>query len=158
MKLGLRKDRTSDDSSQVRWSRVLEEVDEEYNTGNPWWKEVGIFFAWAGGFAGAAGVVVAVLLLIADLFSAERLFTGRSLSDWTFWSATILMLIGLIAPASTDVNKSTGKNKQREEQGEDRMTRTVRKRLRRVYDPWRWRLWGSALLAFGLSILFGILA
>jgi hypothetical protein len=34
----------------------------------------------------------------------------------------------------------------------------MERRLRRIYDPWRWRIWGGAALAFGLAILFGALS
>jgi hypothetical protein len=28
----------------------------------------------------------------------------------------------------------------------------------RVYNPWRWRLWASALVSFGFSMLAGLAA
>jgi len=142
-------------AEEERWSGVLKEVHQEYKTGRHWWQQVGVFFAWAGGFAGAAAVISAVLLLIVDLFSAGRLFTASNLSDWIFWSAAILMFIGLLGPTTPDVDKLSGKKGQDTGEKEDRLTRSVRKRLRRVYDPWRWRFWGSAILAFGLSMLAG---
>ena len=41
---------------------------------------------------------------------------------------------------------------------EERRSRAMERRLRRIYDPWRWRIWGGAALAFGLAILFGALS
>ena len=36
--------------------------------------------------------------------------------------------------------------------------RAVRRRLRRVYNPWQWRLWTSAIISFGLTVLVGAFA
>jgi len=140
-----------------RWGSVLEEVVAERRTGEPWWRRVLAFLAWAAGFAGAAAVVVVVLLLIVDLFSKGRLFGPRTLSDWMFWASALLMGLGLISPTQADLQDSR-KKKREDRQKEDRSASMLRRRLRRTYDPWRWRLWGAALFAFGLSALFGVFA
>lgn len=142
---------------ETRWTQVLGQVSGEKKTGRPWWQNVLVFLGWAGGFAGSAAVVIVVLVLIADLLSRERLFTARILSDWLFWSSALLMLLGLVAPSSSDIQEATDKRKRESKRQENRATRSIRRRLRRVYDPWRWRLWGSALLEFGLSALIGLL-
>ncbi len=69
------------------------------------------------------------------------------------------MIVGLLAPSAADLDKSSGKRAEEEESsGEGRTTRALRRKIRRVYDPWRWRLWAAALLAFGISALVGLLA
>jgi hypothetical protein len=156
-RLGKAKPRDQEPEEE-RWSTVLEQVHEEHQDKGPWWQRIGIFFAWAGGFAGAATVAAALLLLIVDLFSAGRLFTVRTLSDWMFWVAAFLMFGGLLAPSATELEKATSKREKSKNDGESRLTRSVRKRIRRVYNPWRWRLWASAVLAFGLSVLAGLFA
>ncbi len=177
----------TDQASEERWSDILGRVHEETQTGRPWYQQVGIFFAWAAGIALAAGIVTVVLLLIVDLFSAGRLFTARSLSDWLFWTSALLLGGGLLSPSASDINKPTKRPsgmrrsftaqrssaaqrssvtqraaKPQEEQpvenSQERRLRAVRKRLMRVYDPWRWRLWASSLLSFSLSVLAGLLA
>ena len=144
-------------ADETRWGNVLEEVVKEQQSGKPWWQNVGTFFAWAGGFAVATAALAAVLLLIADLFSKGRLLTGRALSNWIFWSAAILMVIGLVSPTAGDVESLTKKQARGQRRREDRATRSTRRRLRRVYDPWRWRFWAAAVLAFGLAALAGLL-
>jgi hypothetical protein len=193
--------RTEDQESSIhtgnreRWSQVLSEVERERNTGNPWWKNVGIFLAWAAGFAAAAGIIVVVLVLIVSLLSPGMAFSGRTVSDWMFWAAALLMVFGLLSPSAADAEKqvnsrrqgrknssqrrasgvqrrasatqrqsstqraSPDQNQAQEQQPQpDRMSESLRRRLRRVYDPWRWRLWGGALLTFGLSMLAGLFA
>ena len=145
---------------ETRWADVLEDVYEEQQTGKPWWQNVGIFLAWAAGFAGAAAVVVIVLLGIVDLLSKESLFNARTLSDWLFWASAILMLLGLISPSASDQANAGRKKGERKKTSDDasRQTRSLRRRIRRVYDPWRWRLWAAAIFAFGLSMLAGTFA
>ena len=151
-----KQDSSQEPSGRSGLSQLLEEVEQEHETGLPWWKNVGIFIAWAGGLAGAAAVVTAVLLLIVDLFSANRLFTFRSLSDWVFWATALLAVFGLLAPSSTDLAAGSGRKKQDASRDEDRTTRSIRRRLRKVYDPWRWRLWAAAVIEFGISALIAL--
>jgi hypothetical protein len=200
--------RTEDQESSIhtgnreRWSQVLSEVEGERNTGNPWWKNAGIFLAWAAGFAAAAGIIVVVFVLIVSLLSPGMAFSARTVSDWMFWAAALLMVFGLLSPSAADAEKqvssrrqgrrnssqrrtsgaqrsasgvqrrasatqrqsstqraSSDQNQAQEQQSQpDRMSESLRRRLRRVYDPWRWRLWGGALLTFGLSMLAGLFA
>lgn len=193
--------RTDDQESSIdtgtreRWSQVLSEVERERNSGNPWWKNAGIFMAWAAGFAAAAGIVVVVLVLTVSLLSPGQAFSARTLSDWLFWAAALLMVFGLLSPSAADAEKqvsnrrqgrrnssqrrtsgaqrrasptqrqsstqraSPDQNQAQEQQSQpDRMSESLRRRLRRVYDPWRWRLWAAALLTFGLSMLAGLFA
>jgi hypothetical protein len=53
--------------------------------------------------------------------------------------------------ASKDKDKEKAKEKKK-----DKDVRKARRRIQRVYNPWRWRFWAAALLAFGLSILVGL--
>lgn len=147
-----------EERKQSRWNELLADVVGERQTGLPWWKRAGIFWAWAAGFALGAGVVVAVLLGIVDLMSPDRLFDARRLSDWLFWSSAILMVMGLVSPSAGDVSHVTSRQARERTRSEDRSGRLLRNRIRRMYDPWRWRLWAGALLAFGLSMLIGLLA
>jgi H+/Cl- antiporter ClcA len=148
-----------EDTAEQRqqWGGLLAEVAQERETGRPWWQDVGLFFAWAIGFALATGIVVTVLLFIVNLITPQkRLFTSRTLSDWLFWGSALLLLIGLISPSASDMENAGKKKQQQQVQEEDKRTRSLRRRLRRVYDPWRWRFWGAALFAFGLSMLAGL--
>lgn len=65
-------------------------------------QSVGIFVAWAGGLAGGAALLVAIVVLSADLFVAGRLFTLPRFSDGMFYAFVALMIAGVIAPAMTD--------------------------------------------------------
>jgi hypothetical protein len=137
---------------------MLAKVDHEHRTGGPWYRAVGTFLAWAAGFAGASALLVTVLLLLSDLLSADKLFTARNLSDWMFWASALLMIVGLIAPPPADIEGSSGRSgkDKRSEEADSGLNRTLRRRLRRVYNPWRWRLWASAAFAFGLSVIVGL--
>lgn len=142
-----------------RWLNVLEEVVEEQETGRPWWQTLGIFLAWAAGFAVAAALAATLALGIVELFKSGRQFTIRTLSDYVFWASALLMLGGLLSPTSGGTDAITGKKAKSEvDVGEGRSTRMLRQRMRRVYDPWRWRLWAGAILAFGISMLVGLAA
>ncbi len=141
-----------------RWGQILEEVTGEQERDRPWIQRAGIFLIWAIGFALAAGLAVAILLLIVDLFSRARLFTVRNLSDWIFWSAAILLIVGLLAPSAGDVEQLASRQKRESARVEDRQSRAIRRRIRGVYDPWRWRFWAAALLTFGISVLVGLLS
>jgi hypothetical protein len=169
---------TGSEDGDERWSSVLQQVHEGARTGRPWYQEVGIFFAWAAGIAVGTGVAALLILLLVDLFSTGRLFTARSASDWLFWAASLLLFSGLLAPSAADVKDSSStrqtggaqrssatQRSARIESSESSSTRSpaerraqaVRKRLLRVYNPWRWRLWASAFFCFGLSVLAGLL-
>lgn len=63
-----------------------------------WLRNAGLFLAWAGGLAGGAAVLVAIVLLIGDLFVADRLFALRHFSNGMFFAFVALMIGGLIAP------------------------------------------------------------
>jgi cytochrome c biogenesis protein CcdA len=144
---------------EKRWLNVLEEVVEEQETGRPWWQEVGVFLAWAAGFAVTAALAATLVLGILELFKSGRQFTVRTLSDYVFWSAALLMIVGFLAPSSGGMDAITGKKTKTEVDAQEaRSTRMLRQRMRRMYDPWRWRLWASAVLAFAISALVGLAA
>lgn len=142
-----------------RWLDVLEEVVEERETGRPWWKRLGLFLAWAAGFALAAGLAATVVLGIIELFKGGRQFTLRTLSDYIFWTSALLMIVGFLSPASGSLEGVTNKKDSNQpDVQEGRSARLLQKRMRRMYDPWRWRLWAGAILAFALSALVGLAA
>jgi hypothetical protein len=144
---------------ETRWLDVLEEVVEEQETGRPWWQNVGIFLAWAAGIALAAGLVATIILGIVELFKGGRQFIGRTLSDYIFWASALLMIAGFLMPTSVNPEGGTGKKAEKKaESREERTTTMLRRRMRRMYDPWRWRLWAGAALCFGLSALVGLTA
>jgi hypothetical protein len=144
-------------NKETRWGQVLEEVVEEQGEKKPWWLNLGVFLAWAAGIAVAMALVVTLALGIFELVSPGQQFTARKLSDWIFWSAAILMVVGLLAPSASDTSRSSNKDKK---QGpvpkESKSTQAMRKRIQKVYDPWRWRIWGAAILTFGIAVLVGI--
>jgi cytochrome c biogenesis protein CcdA len=143
-----------------RWLNVLEEVVEEQQTGRPWWQNVGIFLAWAAGFAVAASLAATLILALVELFQKGRQFTVITLSNYVFWASALLMVVGALSPSSVDLQGASDKKKKEEEggAGEGRATQMLRRRMRRMYDPWRWRLWAGAILAFALSALVGLAA
>jgi len=142
---------------ETRWGQVLEEVVEEQGERKPWWLNLGVFLAWAAGIAVAAALVAVIALGIVELFSKGQQFTARTLSDWIFWTAAILMVVGLVAPSASDVGQSASKDKTKEPiSRETRTSQAMRKRIQKVYDPWRWRIWGAAVLTFGIAVLVGI--
>jgi hypothetical protein len=142
-----------------RWTNVLEEVIDERETGRPWWFNFGISLAWAAGIALGAALVATLVLAIVELFKEGRQFTLRTLSDYIFWASALLLLVGFLSPASANLEGITGKKSKdvaRPDAQEGRGARMMRQRMRRIYDPWRWRLWGAALFCFGLSALVGL--
>lgn len=144
---------------EKRWLNVLEEVVEEQETGRPWWQETGIFLAWAAGFAVTAALAATLVLGIVELFKSGRQFTTRTLSDHVFWASALLMVLGFISPSSGGMDAVAGKKaKTKIDVQEARSTRMLRQRMRRMYDPWRWRLWAAAVLSFGISALVGLAA
>ncbi len=150
---------------------MMEQQENQEQPRPAWGKRVGEFFAWSGGFAGTAVIAALLILLIADLFSAKRLFTFRGASDATFWAASLVLLAGLLAPSSSDLeslNRRPGQSKSPADsqpyQGgggwltrmDERAARLRQRRIQRVYNPWRWRLWFASLLTMGISVLLGL--
>jgi hypothetical protein len=69
------------------------------------------------------------------------------------------MLVGFLTPTSGNLVGTRGKKDRNTiEVQEARSTRVLRNRMRRMYDPWRWRLWAGAILAFGITMLVGLAA
>jgi hypothetical protein len=153
---GALRDEGAAQDEDKRWLNVLEEVVKEGQTGRRWWQNVGILLAWAAGFAVTAALAATLILALVELFQRGRQFTARTLSDYVFWTSALLMVIGALSPSSPDLQRTSGKGKKEDDASEGRATRLLRRRLRRVYDPWRWRLWAGAVLAFGLSVLIGL--
>jgi hypothetical protein len=152
---------TPDDlpASEQRWGSILQKVVDEQQTNDPWYVKLGISLLWSAAIALAMGVVAALILGVRSLLSANVQFSLRSLSDHVFWSAAFLMVAGMFSPSATELDRSRDKKTPRErpQSVQDRRERALERRLRRVYDPWRWRIWGGAGLAFGLAILTGLL-
>jgi hypothetical protein len=154
-------EQTPDDipESEKRWGHVLQKVVAEQQTNDPWYVKLGISLAWSAGIALAAGIVATLVLAIRALLSAEIQFGLEPLSNHTFWAAALLMVAGMFSPSAADLERS--RNKKKEQDGPrtmaERRARALERRLRRVYDPWRWRVWGGAALTFGLTVLFGLL-
>jgi len=146
------------ETSEVRWSHILAEVTEEYRTEGTWWQRLGTFVAWAAGIAVAGALLVTLLVFIVDLFSADRLFSALTISNWIFWVSAILMGVGMLSPVAGDIENLAGRQEASKDKKEDKKEKDAnkaRKKIRRVYNPWRWRLWAAALFSFGLSILVG---
>ena len=162
MKRGAEKEKVAQDqeAEEMRWSHVLAQVNEEYRMEGPWWRRLGTFAAWSGGIAGATAVLVSLLVLIVDLFAAERLFSALNISNWIFWASALLMGVGMLSPVAGEIEnlpgQQGGSKDEKQEEKKDKDIKKTRKRIRRVYNPWRWRFWAAALLAFGLSILAGL--
>lgn len=141
-----------------RWGSVLQRVVNEQST-DLWYVKLVASLIWAAGIALVAGIAAALMLGIRSLLSAQVQFTFRNLSDHIFWSAAVLMIVGMVSPSATDLERSRDRRKdQQQRTPEERRTQALERRLRRVYDPWRWRIWGGAALTFGLAILSGLLA
>jgi hypothetical protein len=153
---------------------VLQEIQEERQTGEPWQRRILAFLAWSAGVAAVTAAALTLLLLIIELVSAGRQFSARALSDWLFWGSALLLLAGLLAPSASEIQDSSSQRSLRGRQAsatqrssaekkparsfQERRERAVRRRLMRVYNPWRWRLWTSALFCFGLSMFAGLWA
>lgn len=181
------RDRSSSEDvaeSEGRWSDVLQEMHEASRTGRRWYEELGVFAAWAFGIGTSAALITFVLVLIVVLVSPGLQLSGTMVSDWLFWASALLLFSGLLAPSASDLADSTQKRNEKKrkktnfsvtrrtsstaqasdlsEQDQrsdaERRSDAVRKRLMRVYNPWRWRLWASALVSFGFSMLAGLAA
>lgn len=132
------------------------------------WHKTGVFFAWAGGFAGVGVVATTLLLLIVSIFNPTNFDNFfYHLSNWCFWMSSLLMFGGLLVPTeipSDEADKrrsATGKAQADDltmDKWELRRQRAMERRIARVYNPWRWRLWMAALIALGITVLFGQLA
>jgi hypothetical protein len=144
---------------EERWGSVLQKVVDEQSN-DPWYVKLGVSVAWAAGMALAAGIVGVLVLGIRSLLSANVQFTFRNLSDHLFWIAALLMIAGMFSPSASELERGRDKKKQpkRSLTPEEKRSQAVERRVRRVYDPWRWRIWGGAALTFGLAILSGMLA
>ena len=180
------RDRSANDGMPDReghWSDVLQEVHDASRTGRKWYQEAGVFLAWAFGIGTSVALITFFLLVIANLFTAEPLLSGYAPSNWLFWAAALLLFSGLLAPSASDLAESTQKRSDRQKKktnfavtrrtttstqtadtsmedarsAAERRSDAVRKRLMRVYNPWRWRLWASALVCFGFSGLAGLI-
>jgi len=164
-----------------RWSAILADVHDQHKPTQPWYQRLGINLAWSAGIGFSTGIVVLLLLVIVNLFTKTKLLTARNASDWLFWGSALLLLFGLVAPTETgeEENSNTSRSSTRTRAAstrratsrqvssaddkkpvrtfEERQARAMRKRLLRVYNPWRWRLWLSAVFCFSLSVLMGVL-
>ena len=137
------------------------------------WLKVGVFFAWAGGFAGSGVVVTTLLLLVVSIFKPTNFDNFfYHLSNWCFWMSSLLMFGGLLVPTEGTAAEAGDKRRSATGQAqtvaddrtstldkwEARRQKAIDRRIARVYNPWRWRLWAAALIAFGITVLFGLLA
>jgi hypothetical protein len=142
-----------------RWGNILEKVVDEQDSGDPWYVKLGVSLVWSAGIALATGLVAILVLGVRALLSADVQFTFSQLSDHIFWTAALLMIVGMFSPSASDLDPSKKKDTQdRPRTPEERRARAMERRLRRVYDPWRWRIWGAAALTFGLAVLSGLFA
>lgn len=111
------------------------------------------------------------LLLFGGLFAPSATDMARTAKERQGWkerhtpkpaesSASRYAQIGRIASGAerTEPEPEEPEPEEDLEPVEDRRVDAVRRRLMRVYNPWRWRLWASAIFCFFLSILFGIFA
>jgi hypothetical protein len=174
-------------SKGERWSSVLQDVHREHQPDMPWYHQVGLFFAWSGGIALAVDVVAILVLLVVALVSTVQ-FTAFEMSNWLFWASCVLLFAGLFVPSASELQETAEDRQIRSNRPsftarrssttqrasgtqrasdddrapivslEERRLQALRKRLRRVYNPWRWRLWASAGISFALTVLIGSLA
>jgi hypothetical protein len=164
-----------------QWSSVLQDVHKEHQPGMPWYRQVGLFFAWSGGIALAADAAVILVLLVVALVSTVQ-FTAFEVSNWLFWTSCVLLFAGLFAPSASELQETAEDRQARSSRHssttrrssttqrasdddrapvvsvQDRRLRAMHRRLRRVYNPWRWRLWASAGISFALTVLIGSFA
>jgi hypothetical protein len=143
---------------EQRWGNILQKVVDEQSN-DPWYVKLRVSLVWSAGLALVAGIIAVLILGVRSLLSANLQFTLRNLSDHIFWLAALLMIGGMFSPSAADLERSRDRKKTQERRSpEERRAQAVERRLRRVYDPWRWRIWGGAALTFGLAILAGALA
>ena len=141
-----------------RWGNLLQKVVDEQSS-DPWYVKLRVSLTWSAGLALAGGIVAVLILGVRSLFSADLQFNLRNLSDHIFWIAALLMIAGMFSPSAAELERSRDRGKKQERRTpEERRAQAVERRLRRVYDPWRWRMWGGAALTFCLAILSGMLA
>jgi hypothetical protein len=144
---------------QERWGGLLQKVAAEELSDEPWYVRLGVTLAWSAGIAVAAGIVATLVWALRALISANVSFGLASLSDHCFWAAALLMLAGMFSPSVSDLERMRERGKRertRPKTAEERRAQSMERRLRRIYDPWRWRIWGGAGLTFGLAVLFGV--
>lgn len=146
--------------SEQRWGHILQKVVDEQRSDDPWYVRLGVSLVWALGIALATGIVAALVLGVRVLLSSELQFTLRDLSDHIFWCAALLMIAGMFSPSAAELDRGQDKKKKADQSRslQERRSKALERRMRRVYDPWRWRIWGGAVLAFGLAILTGLLS
>ena len=141
-----------------RWGSVLERVVSEVQSDDPWHVRLRVSLIWAAGIALAAALVATLVWGVRSLF-VHDLFTFGDLSNHLFWAAALLMIGGMFAPSASELDRGRDakKGQDRPRSMEGRRTQRLERRLRRIYDPWRWRVWGGAGLAFVLTVLIGLL-
>ena len=140
-------------------------MNEQIPTQEPsWLQRIGIFWAWAGGFTAGSTVLVALILLVADLFDADVLFTRTNFSNGLFWASAILLAVGLVAPGGPDLSmeqetESSDSDDDTEQDNDKKTTSWFQKRMQKralqVYNPWKWRFWAASLVVFALSVAVG---
>jgi hypothetical protein len=184
MSMESREDQDQPHSEQPQgeqWSSVLQNVHKEYELDMPWYHQVGLFFAWSGGIALAADAAVILVLLVVALVSTVQ-FTAFEVSNWLFWTSCVLLFAGLFAPSASELQETAEDREARSSRHssttrrasttqrasdndraptvsfKERRVRALHRRLRRVYNPWRWRLWASAGISFALTVLIGSFA
>ena len=143
---------------QERWGSLLQKVAAEELSDAPWHVRLGLSLAWSAGIAVTAGLAAALVWAVRALLSANVQFNFASLSDHCFWAAALLMIGGMFSPSASDLGRVRDRDKReriRPKTTEERRAQSMERRLRRIYDPWRWRIWGGAGLTFGLAVLFG---
>jgi hypothetical protein len=147
---------SQDDKRQVS---VLERVISEVQSDDPWHVRLRVSLIWAAGIALTAALVATLIWGVRALF-AHELFTFGDLSNHLFWASALLMIGGMFAPSASELERARDPKKRQDRSPrsmDDRRTQRLERRLRRVYDPWRWRVWGGAALSFALTVLVGLL-
>jgi hypothetical protein len=141
-----------------RWGSILERVVSEVQSDDPWHVRLRVSLIWAAGIALAVALVATLVWGVRSLFDRD-LFTFANLSNHLFWASALLMIAGMFAPSASELDRTRDPKKRQEQSRsiEERRSQRLERRLRRVYDPWRWRVWGGAGLAFALTVLIGLL-
>ncbi len=138
----------------------------------PFWRRVGVFFAWSGAIGGGVSLITFLLVVIVSLFQEDKFANfALDVSNWLFWTFALLLFGGLIVPSENAI-KDQEKEKRRPaitktptentpnllSRFQERRQKTMRKRIANVYNPWRWRFWMASLITLGICVLFGLLA